>query len=81
MSLSISFVQTNLFEMKTLNNLQKISLLVAILFCIIVPTIGYIKIGPPSVIIVGGAAITGFLFWYFTYLRNPTDPKIILPFL
>ncbi|MET4081743.1 hypothetical protein ABIB40_001692 [Pedobacter sp. UYP30] len=65
--------------MKTLNNLQKISLLVAVLFCVAAPTMGYLKIGLPPVIIVGGAAIIGFFFWYFTYLRNPTDPKIILP--
>jgi hypothetical protein len=23
--------------------------------------------------------VIGFFFWYFTYLKNPTDPKIILP--
>jgi len=31
------------------------------------------------VIIIGGSAIVGFFFWYFTYLKKPTDPKIILP--
>jgi uncharacterized membrane protein YjjB (DUF3815 family) len=31
------------------------------------------------VIIVGGSAVIGFIFWYFTYLKNPVDPKIILP--
>lgn len=65
--------------MNKFNKSQKISLLIAVLFCIVAPTIGYIKIGLPPVIIVGGAAIIGFFFWYFTYLKNPTDPKIILP--
>lgn len=58
---------------------QKISLIIAIAFCVIAPTMGYIKIGLPPVIIVGGSAIIGFFFWYFTYLKKPTDPKLILP--
>jgi len=37
------------------------------------------KIGLPPVIIIGGSALVGFFFWYFTYLKKPTDPKIILP--
>src|SRR4030095_16915119 len=51
----------------------------ASLFCIIAPIMGYIKIGLPPVVIIGSSAIVGFFFWYFTYLKNPTDPKIILP--
>ena len=65
--------------MRTLKPIQKLSLLIAVLICIIAPVVGYIKIGWPPVIIVGGAAVIGFIFWYFTYLKNPTDPKIILP--
>src|SRR6478752_7246022 len=65
--------------MKKLKPIQKISLVIAALFCIIAPTMGYIKIGLPPVIIIGSSAIVGFFFWYFTYLKNPTDPKIILP--
>lgn len=65
--------------MKNLQPIQKISLVAAIAMCIIAPTMGYIKIGLPPVIIVGGSAVIGFIFWYFTYLKNPTDPKIILP--
>jgi hypothetical protein len=38
-----------------------------------------ILIGLAPVIIIGGSAIVGFFFWYFTYLKNPTDAKIILP--
>ena len=51
----------------------------ATLFCIVAPTMGYIKIGLPPVIIIGGSAIVGYFFWYVTYLKKPTDPKIILP--
>jgi hypothetical protein len=65
--------------MKNLTTLQKGSLIIAILFCIIMPTMGYIKIGLQPIIIIGGAAIVGFVFWYITYFKNPTDPKIILP--
>jgi hypothetical protein len=60
-------------------SLEIVSLIIAITFCIVAPTVGYIKIGLPPVIIVGGSAIIGFSFWYFTYLKTPTDPKIILP--
>src|SRR5215831_7058787 len=65
--------------MKKLKPIQKISLFMATLFCIIAPAMGYIKIGLPPVTIIGGSAVVGFFFWYFTYLKNPTDPKIILP--
>jgi len=65
--------------MKKLSLAQKISLIPAIVFCVVAPTMGYIKIGLPPVIIIGGSAVVGFFFWYFTYLKNPTDPKIILP--
>lgn len=65
--------------MQTSKRTQVISLGIAVLFCIIAPIMGYLKIGLPPVIIVGGSAIIGLLFWYFTYLKNPTDPKIILP--
>ncbi|HEV8505621.1 MAG TPA: hypothetical protein VGQ53_09485 [Chitinophagaceae bacterium] len=65
--------------MKNLKLSQKLSLVPAALFCIVAPVMGYLKIGLPPVIIVGGAALVGFFFWYFTYLKKPTDPKIILP--
>ena len=65
--------------MQTRTPLQTPSLIIAIAFCIIAPTIGYFKIGLPPVIIIGGSAFVAFFFWYFTYLKNPTDPKIILP--
>jgi hypothetical protein len=71
--------QKTITAMKTFTSLQKGSLLAAIAFCIIGPTMGYLTIGLPPVIIVGGAGVIGFVFWYFTYLKHPTDPRIILP--
>jgi len=65
--------------MQTSKRTRIISVVIAITFCIIAPTIGYIKIGLPPIIIIGSSAAVGFFFWYFTYLKNPTDPKIILP--
>ncbi|MFD2286332.1 hypothetical protein GJU39_00225 [Pedobacter petrophilus] len=65
--------------MATLRFDQKISLVAALLFCIIAPVMGYIKIGLPPVIIVGGSAIIAFFCWYFTYLKKPVDPAIMLP--
>lgn len=65
--------------MQNLTLIQKASLAIAIAICIIAPTFGYLKIGLAPVIIVGGSAIVGFIFWYFTYLKHPSDPKIILP--
>jgi len=66
-------------EMKNLNLNQRLSVIPAFIFCVVAPTMGYIKIGLPPVVIIGGSAIVGFVFWYFTYLKKPTDPKIILP--
>lgn len=66
--------------MKTkFSKLQKLSLVGAIIFTIVAPTMGYLAIGLPPVIIVGGSALIGLVCWYFTYLKNPVDPKIILP--
>ncbi len=65
--------------MLSLKTNQAVTLLIVITFCIVAPVMGYIKIGLPPIIIIGGSAIIGFFFWYFTYFKNPTDPKIILP--
>jgi hypothetical protein len=65
--------------MQNFNLLQKISLFIASALCIIMPYVGYITIGLQPVIIIGGAALVAFLCWYFTYLKRPVDPQIILP--
>ena len=58
---------------------QKLSLIIAVVFTVIAPVTGYLAIGLPPVIIVGGSALIGLVCWYFTYLQKPVDPKIILP--
>lgn len=63
----------------TSKTMQAASLVIAIAFCIIMPILGYMTIGLPAIIIIGGASTIGFIFWYRTYFKHPTDPKIILP--
>jgi hypothetical protein len=58
---------------------QYLSFAAALAFVIVAPVMGYISIGLPPVIIVGGSAIIAFFLWCYTYLKEPTDPKIILP--
>lgn len=55
------------------------SVAVALLFVIFAMAMGYIYIGLPPVVIVGGSGVIGFAMWYRTYLKNPIDPAIILP--
>lgn len=43
---------------------------------------GYVRIGLPPVIIVGGSGLIAFSVWLRTYLDDPLDPRVILsPFL
>lgn len=65
--------------MRNLSFSRKASLMAAIIICVLAPTLGYIKIGWPPVVIVGGSALVGFFFWYFTYLKSPAAPRRILP--
>ncbi|WP_412469174.1 hypothetical protein [Pedobacter sp. KLB.chiD] len=58
---------------------QKVSFLAACTFTIVAPIMGYLSIGLPPVVIVGGSALVGLFCWYFTYLRKPVEPNIILP--
>jgi hypothetical protein len=65
--------------MQTLKLSQKLSLAAALLIVILAPLMGYLKLGLPPVMIIGGSALVGFVFWYKTYLRKPAEPAIILP--
>lgn len=58
---------------------KRLSLALAVAFVGVAPVAGYLTIGLPPVIIIGSSAAVGFVFWYFTYFKNPTDPKLILP--
>jgi len=40
---------------------------------------GYIKIGLPPVVIIGGSALVALFFWHKTYLYHPTNPDTIVP--
>ncbi|MCX2492244.1 hypothetical protein OQX63_02090 [Pedobacter sp. PF22-3] len=62
-----------------LSSSQKVSLLAACTFTLVAPIMGYLSIGLPPVIIVGGSALVGLFCWYFTYLKKPVEPNIILP--
>ncbi len=65
--------------METNKATQIFSIAIASLFIITACIQGYRNIGLPPVIIVGGSGIVGLVFWYFTYLKKPVEPKIILP--
>ncbi len=64
---------------KTRVTVQRWSIVAAVAFIVVACIQGYRHIGLPPVVIVGGSGIVGFIFWYNTYLKYPTDPKIILP--
>lgn len=40
---------------------------------------GYVNIGLPPVVIVGGSSIVGFVLWMRTYRHGPIAPEVILP--
>jgi len=40
---------------------------------------GYLYIGWPPVIIVGGSGTAAFILWSLTYLRRPLPPEAVLP--
>lgn len=65
--------------METSKKVQIISLIAAVIFVVIAALMGYLKIGLPPVVIVGGSGIVALVMWYKTYLRKPIDPEIILP--
>jgi hypothetical protein len=65
--------------METSKKVQRISMAFAAVFTLIACIQGYRNIGWAPVFIVGGAGIIGFVFWYFTYLKKPVEPRLILP--
>ncbi|HET9039075.1 MAG TPA: hypothetical protein VFN40_02830, partial [Gemmatimonadales bacterium] len=42
-------------------------------------TIGYLRIGMPPVVIVGGSGVIALVMWIRYYLREPLAPEVILP--
>ncbi len=51
----------------------------ALAFALLAMVLGYIKIGLPPVIIVGGSSIAGLAMWLRTYRHGPVAPETILP--
>jgi hypothetical protein len=52
---------------------------VAIALTVLMASLGYLYIGVPPVVIVGGSGLIGLLAWSRTYLERPTRPATILP--
>ena len=51
----------------------------AVTFVLLAMWAGFVNIGLPPVIIVGGSGVVALLIWRRTYLRAPSDPSVILP--
>lgn len=64
---------------QTSREAQSFSLVAALVFILITAAAGYKTIGLPPVIIVGGSGVVGFVMWYWTYLKRPLAPDVILP--
>jgi hypothetical protein len=65
--------------METSKTTRILSLAGAVLFALTAMIAGYINIGVPPVVIVGGASLIGLVLWTRTYLPRPVDPRVILP--
>ena len=66
-------------NMRTSKKAQIISVAAAVTFVVIAMIAGYVKIGLPPVVIVGGSGVVALVLWIKTYLPDPLDPRIILP--
>ena len=56
-----------------------LSVATAVTFVIASMIAGYVNIGLPPVVIVGGSGVVALVMWIRTYLRCPLDPRFILP--
>lgn len=65
--------------METPRSAQRTSMIVAAVAITAACVAGYVRIGLPPVVIVGGSGVVAYFMWYRTYLARPTDPRIILP--
>jgi len=69
----------NIEAMETSKRVQVVSVIAALVFVSAAASLGYMKIGLPPVVIVGGSGLIALVMWYKTYLRKPINPQIILP--
>ena len=65
--------------METSPRARVLSVAAAVLFAGVTMSVGYLRIGLPPVIIVGGSSVVGMVMWIRTYLRRPLEPRVILP--
>jgi hypothetical protein len=65
--------------MDTSRRTRVLSVAAAIVFVIGAMTAGYVKIGLPPVVIVGGSGVVALVMWIRTYLRRPLGPDVVLP--
>lgn len=73
-----SISETKVKNMSLSKEQAKLAIVVFVMLIIGV-TYSYIEIGIAPLLIIGIPGLFGYLFWYSTYLKNPTDPSIILP--
>jgi hypothetical protein len=56
-----------------------LSFVAAATFVVVAAVAGYLTIGLPPVVIVGGSGLAALVLWTKTYLKKPSDPEVILP--
>ena len=65
--------------MNKLTSIQRKIALLVLLIAISATTYGILQVSYAILFIIAIPAVFGYLFWYYTYFRRPTEPKIILP--
>jgi hypothetical protein len=66
-------------EMETTGRARFLSVIAAVAFALTAMALGYVKIGLPPVVIVGGSSVVALVMWIKYYLRKPLAPDVILP--
>jgi hypothetical protein len=65
--------------MEATKRTRVLSVIAAVVFAVTTMVAGYVNIGLPPVVIVGGSSVVALVMWSRTYLRRPLDPAEILP--
>jgi hypothetical protein len=72
-------METQTMPGETTARQQMLNKAVALVLLLAAMCAGYIKIGLPPVLIVGGSGVAAFALWQGSYLKRPSDPSVILP--
>jgi len=72
-------METQTMPGETTARQQMLNKAIALVFLLVAMGAGYIKIGLPPVLIVGGSGVAAFALWQGSYLKRPSDPSVILP--